>query len=126
MRAVVPKFVFATALATLALLSAGTARAKRTGRAAVAPVEVGNVRLVVTHLANACGQNGGCVELRDKRSGALRRAVRVYSVQYTPGMETDVEDVFITAVSVAGSEVRGESHRRAAPNVCVRPLSRWP
>jgi hypothetical protein len=113
MRAVVPKFVFATALATLAVLSAGTARAKRTGPAAVAPVEVGDVRPGRHAFANASGQNGGCVELRDKRSGALRRQVRVYSVQYTSGMETDVEDVFITAVSVAGSEVRvtDELHR---------------
>jgi hypothetical protein len=101
-----PKLLVITALVFLASLSAGVAHAKRSTPAPVAPVEVGDVRLVVTPFANACGQNGGCVEVRDKRSGALKRAVSVYSVQYTPGKETDAEDVFITAITVVGSQVR--------------------
>jgi hypothetical protein len=100
----------------IALVSlAGVAHAKRTAPAPVAPVDAGDVRLVVEHFPNACGQTGGCVEIVDRKTSKRLRAVKVYSTVRDPKLEGDVQDVFITEVRVSGKRVtvrdeRGRTH----------------
>lgn len=99
-------FLTAAAIGVALFLPSDFAFAKRAAPAPVAPVETGDVRLVVKHFDNACGQTGGCVEVVDRKSGAPRRAVKVYTTKRDPKVEGDVQDVFITALTVTGTQVK--------------------
>jgi len=91
------------ALATLPALPAG---AKRAPPADVPPVVDGSVRYEAPHFGNPCGQNGGCVVAHDNASNAVLWSVQVYCTHYDPSLETDVQDVFITALTGAGGNVQ--------------------
>jgi hypothetical protein len=58
------------------------------------------VRYEAPHFNNPCGQNGGCVAAYDNASGALLWSEKVYCTQYDPQLETDIQDVFITSLSL--------------------------
>lgn len=74
--------------------------------AEVAPVVNGNVRYEVPHFSNPCGQNGGCVVAYDNATNVLLWSVKVYCTHYDPGLEQDVQDVFITSLSVENEKVQ--------------------
>src|SRR6478672_3191771 len=92
-----PAALIAMAFAFTALLAPKAAFAKRSAPSPVAPIDVGDVRLVVSHFAfqNACKQTGGCVEIVERATGKLKRAVKVYTTVVDPALESDVQDVFI-------------------------------
>jgi hypothetical protein len=98
------QFVISLFLAVL-VLGLSTAEAKRSAPAPVAPIDAGDVRLVVEHFDNACKQTGGCVEVIDKKTQKRVRAVKVYTTVRDPKLEADVQDVFITEVKVNGKRV---------------------
>jgi len=76
--------------------------AKRAAPHAVPPVTYAGIRYVFPHFANENGtaQNGGVVQARDAKSDALLWTLKVYEVNHKPGMETDVQDVFITSARI--------------------------
>jgi hypothetical protein len=64
------------------------------------------------------GQNGGYVRAVDERLNSELWLQKIYHVSYTPGRETDVEDVFIRQLSISGDkrfleilDERGGSYR---------------
>ena len=90
------------ALAALFLLSAATLYAKRKGPAPVAPVTHKGVRYEVVHFGKARGlkQNGGLVEAIDIKTKKSLWVHDVYGVNYDPKREGDVQDVFITEMTL--------------------------
>lgn len=91
---------------------------------------------------NSRKQNGGYIEARDLKTNEVLWGIQVYETQTDPKLETDVQDVFITALSIDGdtlkvSNERGEIYlvalatRKAikAENTADRPVSigvkRW-
>lgn len=97
----------------VALAASSPAWAKRAAPAEVAPVVHDGVRYEAPHWANAspCRQNGGCVVATDATTGEARWHTVVYSVVPTPGLETDVQDVFITALTVSDGKLQVEDER---------------
>ncbi len=98
----------------LTLLAASTASAKRAAPAAVPPVVHEGVRYEAPHWASEspCGQTGGCVAAYDAQSGALRWHVTLYAEVQDPKLERDVQDVFITRLSISGGQLRATDERR--------------
>jgi hypothetical protein len=93
------------ALLALALLTlAGAAAAKRAAPFVVAPVVKNGIRYEAPHFGNPCGQNGGCVVAVDG-SGAQLWDVKVYCTHYDSAKERDVQDVFITGLSLEGDSL---------------------
>jgi hypothetical protein len=92
-------------VALLQVTIVASALAKRAPPAAVAPVDAGGVRIVVNHFDNACRQVGGCVEIVERKTSELIRAVTVYTVKKDPKLESDVQDIFITELHVEGRRV---------------------
>lgn len=76
--------------------------AKRVPPADVPPVVSGNVRYEVPHFMTPCtpNQNGGCVVGYDNASNAQLWALQVYCTKYNPNLEQDVQDVFITSLTL--------------------------
>ena len=68
----------------------------------VPPIVQGDVKYVVIHLAGDSGapHNGGYIEARDKKTGKKLWGVQVYTTVYDPDLEGDVQDVFITKVTL--------------------------
>lgn len=94
----------AMGFAAVALLTTD-ALAKRQLPTEVPPVVSGEVRYEAPHFNNPCGQNGGCVVAYDNATGALMWSVKVYCTHYDPTVEEDVQDVFITALSVENGQI---------------------
>jgi hypothetical protein len=97
----------AFAAAAVFALLASTALAKRAPPADVPPVVEGNVRYEAPHFAfeNPCDQNGGCLVAYDNTTNAVMWSVKVYCTHYDPGLEQDVQDVFITSLAVESGQV---------------------
>ena len=90
-------------LATLAAglaLGSQPAFGKRAPPRAVSPVVHEGVRYEAPHFSNPCGQNGGCIVASDATSGAPLWNLKVYCTHDDPGLETDVQDVFITSITL--------------------------
>lgn len=98
---------FTVAAAAAIALPASDALAKRLPPADVPPVVDGNVRYEAPHAAveNPCGQNGGCVVAYDNTTNTVLWWVKVYCTHYDPGLEEDVQDVFITSLAVKNGQV---------------------
>jgi hypothetical protein len=95
-----PGPVLLAALAAGLVLGSQPAFGKRAPPRAVAPVVHEGVRYEAPHFSfsNPCGQNGGCIVASDAASGAPLWNLKVYCTNYDPGLETDVQDVFITSI----------------------------
>lgn len=76
-------------------------RAKRVAPTEVPPVQIGNVRYEVVHWGRRRGwpQNGGYIVACDAATGKELWTLQVYESKYDDAMESDVQDVFITAMS---------------------------
>ena len=76
--------------------------AKRLGPEKVEPVVHGKVVYHAPHftLLEGAEQKGGYIEARDARSGAKIWQLLVYKTEYDSGLEQDVQDVFIIALSI--------------------------
>ncbi len=84
-------------LAFLSALSVTSVLAKRSAPVEVPPVVVGDVMVSVPHFTEIDGAavKGGVLEARDSRTKKLLWNVRVYQTNHDPGLEEDVQDVFI-------------------------------
>lgn len=80
-----------------------TPKRKRVGPPAVEPVIVNGVRHEALHWGRTQGldQDGGYVVAMDMASGHELWTVRVYRIDYLPGLETDVQDIFIESLVLA-------------------------
>lgn len=76
---------------------------KRVGPKAVAPVQVGELRIEAVHWGRArgLGQNGGYIEAFDTATGKSAWLLQVYKIDYEPKLEEDVQDRFIRQLALA-------------------------
>ncbi len=76
------------------------------------PVEKDGVRYEVVHWGNIAGyqQNGGIVEAYNAADDTPLWSVLVYTIEYNPDLEGDVQDIFITQMSLEDGylEVKNE------------------
>lgn len=79
----------------------GMPKPKRVGQPEVEPVTVGGLRFEVLRKTRAHGfdQNGGVIVAVDGASGKQAWTLKVYTIEYIPKLETDVQDIFITALT---------------------------
>lgn len=58
------------------------------------------LRYEAPHQLNPCHQRGGCVVASDAVTGEQKWVVQVYCTAYDPFLEQDVQDVFITSLTL--------------------------
>lgn len=77
--------------------------AKRVGPDDVPPVTVNGVRYEAVHWGRRRGleQNGGYIAAIDSASGNELWLAKIYTIEYNPKLETDVQDLFIQTLQVA-------------------------
>jgi hypothetical protein len=85
--------------AMVAALTSNRVFAKRAAPQSVTPLVFEGVRYEAPHFSNPCGQNGGCVVAYDVATGVRLWFLTIYCVTYDPGVESDVQDVFITSLT---------------------------
>lgn len=109
----------------LAFALVSPAFAKREAPAAVAPVVHDSVRYEAPAFSAECRQNGGCIVAYDNDTGAQLWTLRVYCTEYEPGLETDVQDVFITSLTARNGhlEVANEKDRHFSIDPRTRAVS---
>ena len=75
--------------------------ADRLPPAEVDPVVVGQIKYNVIHWGKNRGldQNGGYISATDTSTGQEMWVLKIYSIEYDPQMEEDVQDVFIKSMS---------------------------
>ena len=85
------------------MIGPGMPKAKRVGQPDVEPVELGDLRFEVLRKSRAHGyeQNGGVIAAVDRTSGKMQWSMMVYTIDYIPKLETDVQDIFIASISKA-------------------------
>ena len=86
----------------LVLLFVASAFSKRTAPPDVNPIIDGTTTYSVPAFISDESENqkGGFVEGRDTKSGKLLWRAKVYTTQYDPRLERDVQDVFINSMSL--------------------------
>lgn len=86
----------------LCIVYPGEGRAMRFPPKDVEPVIYNGIKFTAPHWAYQHGgkQNGGYVEALDAETGKKLWGLRVYKVEYDLSMETDVQDIFITSLSI--------------------------
>lgn len=84
------------------LLAPGTLHAKRMPPAPVPPVVHEGLRFEAPAHVIVDGRNrsGGYVEVFDEKTNVLLHVIKVYEVQTDKALERDVQEVFITCLSV--------------------------
>ncbi len=76
--------------------------AKRAAPEKVEPLIHGNFVYIAPHFINIDGinQNGGYIEVLNAKSGVKLWGLLVYKTEYDPDLEKDIQDVFITSLSI--------------------------
>ena len=59
----------------------------------------------------------GYIEARDSKTNTMLWELLVYTVEYEPGRETDVQEVYITALRIVDDELEVINERGAAYRV---------
>ena len=86
--------------ASLILLLASGAMAKRTAPAQVPAITTDKAVFSVPHtVMGEPAQSGGFVEAHDPKIEKLLWRIQIYKTVYDQGLELDVQDVFITTLS---------------------------
>ena len=100
-------------LMMLSLLVPAAAFAKRAPPKEVPPVVHEGVEYRFPHFGylEEEGQNGGIVEAHDQRTGKLLWRLKVYAPSRAPGLEGDVQDVFITSARLEGNKLAISNER---------------
>ena len=114
-----PKAVFAAVLCVFAFVT-GPASAKRSVPLAVEPVTVHGV----TYSAPATAM--GFVVASDASSGRELWRRRIYRIHFNPSLERDVQDVFITSLTLRGEYllIANEHGERYALDLSTRKITR--
>ncbi len=81
----------------------GMPEPKRVGPDEVEPIVLDGVRYEVIHWGKERGleQNGGYIAAVDIENNRELWVVKIYSITYLPGLETDVQDNFIRAMTLS-------------------------
>ena len=87
-------------LLILSLIFSSSALAKRIAPAKVAPVVTEEAVYSVPHFSNGQPHNGGVIAAHDPKTKKLLWRAVVYEVVYEKPLETDVQDIFITTLSL--------------------------
>ena len=90
-----------------------TAEAKRKAPKPVQPVIHNGVRYVAVHWGGRVGkrQNGGHVQAWDVKTNTCLWTRQAYTTRYRRGLESDVQDVFITSMKVVGDKLAVTNER---------------
>ena len=110
----------------------GMPKPKRLGQPDVEPVTIGKSRFEVLRKSRARGfdQNGGVIAAIDPGSGKEQWTLKVYTIEYVPKLETDVQDIFITAFAKSADGknllVTDERGRRFEVDVAARSAKPLP
>ncbi len=91
----------------LAVLPASTALAKRSAPNKVTPVKSGDIEYRAPH------NQMGSVEAWDTRQNQLIWRRQIYVVEYTIGLERDVQDVFISTLELKGKTLIVKNERKS-------------
>jgi hypothetical protein len=77
------------------------------------PITIDDLRYEAMLWGKARGlpQNGGYISVVHQGSGKERALIKIYETQYDPEMETDVQDVFITSLSLSGKSILIKNER---------------
>jgi hypothetical protein len=96
------------------IASANEAEAKRLAPKEVPSVVVGGIRFKVPHFGalHDKPQNGGYVQAWDVKKGKLLWDRMVYRVRYEANLEKDVQDDFISEMTVKGGRLLPEDRAR--------------
>ena len=113
-----------TLVALILLCHAGTALARRAAPAPVAPVTRGHLQYRATNTPDC----PGCVEIWDLARHAEVDAIQVYRPPQAPGLEQDVQWVFVTKLELHGNHLlvtneRGERYRVDLKTKTVKRLA---
>lgn len=100
--------------------------AKRSGPAPVEPVRVGTLVIQAVHwgLQRGLGQNGGYIAATDAQTGQELWLLKVYSIEYDPRLERDVQDVFITDMKLIDAGALIEIHDELGRVFIADPVKR--
>lgn len=105
--------------------------AKRVGPEDVPPVTYRGIRYEAPHWAGERGrtQNGGYIEAWEVEGNKFLWDLRVYNIERDPGMEEDVQDVFITSLSIQEDDLivvneRGDRFRVNLKTRHVSPMKK--
>lgn len=81
---------------------------KRAGPDRVEPVSLHGLRITVPHYGKRLGlaQNGGYIAAEDAQTGTHLWYLKVYTVEYNPNKEDDVQDLFICEMGIRDGVVR--------------------
>jgi len=84
----------------------GMPAGKRVGPKDVNPITADGVRYEVLHWGRDRGldQNGGYIVAKDAVSNKELWLAKIYTIDYKPKLETDVQDLFITAIELANDK----------------------
>lgn len=105
---------------------------KRQAPAMVPHIEHNGVRYEAVQSGPLLGyqQDGGIVAARDAVSGALQWSRRVYPVHYDPSIESDKQEVFISAMTLSGDGAsililneEGQRFELSLSSCVVRPIA---
>lgn len=99
---------------SVALLAVTTlASAKRLPPPQVVSINAGGVEYSVPQDRVFSGQLGGFIEAKDQSSHLLKWRKQVYHTSYNSDLERDIQDVFITSLTLSGKTlmVRDEKSR---------------
>ena len=99
----------------------------RVGPLAVAPVVHGNISYSVGERRQTSNwYQMGYVEARDAATRDLLWEILVYEVEYEPGKETDVQEIYITALRIVDGalEVTNEHNDRYRIDLTDRSVRR--
>jgi hypothetical protein len=104
---------FWVSLALGVIASAGAAEAKRLAPKQVPSVVAGGILYKVAHFGahHYKSENGGYVQAWDAKTGKLLWDRMVYRVRYDANLEKDVQDDFISRISVKGGDLIVKTER---------------
>ena len=100
-------------------------KAKRSAPQPVPPVVHKGVKYTAPHFVDG-EPAAGVVEARDAETGKTVWRLKVYEIKPDPNLERDVQDVFITSLTIDGNKllVVNERHDRYSVDLKTRAVSK--
>jgi hypothetical protein len=108
--------IIAVLIATLAVLSASVAFAKRSAPGVIKPIRAGEIEFRVPH------SQAGFIEAWDVKRDELVWRRQIYVVKYTIGLERDVQEVFIQSVELKDNTLLVKNERKSEYELDVDSL----
>jgi len=108
------KIMFGLSLILACVVSVPAAQGKRAAPPEVPPVVMQGLRISISNEPSCGGalpdnskvqQHGGCLEIWDLQNNKKLREILVYRTDYKPDLESDVQDVWISSMSVEGDRL---------------------